>query len=80
MTGGSQQLRRYRVARRAGHATDIAALMAGIGIAEARLIDADDVKNPPPADAYRPLSPEWCASCGSALCGCSDMAWAGVAA
>lgn len=55
MTGGSVQLRDYRIARKAGIPTDIAAQTAGIGIAEARLIDADDAKHPPAPDCYQPL-------------------------
>ncbi len=55
MTGGSAQLRTYRIARRDGADTATAAERAGIGIAEARLIDADDAKNPPPAEAFELL-------------------------
>lgn len=49
---GSRQLRNYRQARRNGHGTGIAAELAGISITEARLIDADDAKNPPPPEAF----------------------------
>lgn len=55
MIGGSAQLRTYRIARRDGADTATAAERAGIGIAEARLIDADDAKNPPPAEAFELL-------------------------
>ena len=55
MTGGSEQLRTYRIARRDGHPTDIAAQMARIGIAEAKLIDADDAKHPPAPGCFEPL-------------------------
>lgn len=52
MTGGSQQLRQYRIARRDGAAVEGAAARAGITIGEARLIEAEDAKNPPPAEAF----------------------------
>lgn len=49
---GSQQLRRFRIARRDGASIEDAAEIAGIGIAEARLTDREDEKNPPPEDAF----------------------------
>lgn len=55
MTGGSQQLRLYRIARRDGKPLDEACALSGIDPAEARMLDADDAKNPPPAEAYELL-------------------------
>jgi len=55
MTGGSQQLRRYRIARRDGATVHTACVEAGISISEARLIEAEDLKNPPPAEAFELL-------------------------
>jgi len=55
MPVGSLQLRTYRIARRGGKSTNDSALEAGITMGEARLIDADDAKNPPPEEAYTPL-------------------------
>lgn len=55
MSTGSTQLRTYRIARRAGKSTNDSALEAKITMGEARLIDADDAKNPPPEEAYLPL-------------------------
>lgn len=49
---GSRQLRVYRNARRDGLPTERAAEIAGIALTEAKLIDADDAKNPPPAEAF----------------------------
>lgn len=50
--GGSQQLRRYRIARRDGATVATACVLAGIGMGEARLIEAEDLKNPPPPEAF----------------------------
>jgi uncharacterized protein (UPF0335 family) len=50
--GGSQQLRIFRRAIRDGATTADAAETAGIGMTEARLIVAEDAKNPPPEEAY----------------------------
>jgi len=55
MTGGSQQLRKYRRARRDGMPTEAAAEHAGIPIGEARMWDVEDAANPPPAEAYELL-------------------------
>lgn len=56
MIGGSQQLRTYRRARAKGLPTEQAAALAGIQIGEAKLIDAEDARNPPPTDALLPIS------------------------
>lgn len=53
--GGSQQLRLFRRARRDGSTIEVAAVLAGMGIAEARLHAADDDRNPPPEEAYELL-------------------------
>lgn len=55
MTGGSQQLRRFRIAHRAHGDIERAAGEAGIALAEARLTVASDAKEPPPEEAYRLL-------------------------
>lgn len=55
MTGGSQQLRLFRRQLADGAHVDEAAAVAGIGLAEARMIAADDARTPPPADACRLL-------------------------
>ncbi len=55
MTGGSQQLRIFRRAIRQGFALDAAALWAGISMGEARLIHTEDLKNPPPPEAFELL-------------------------
>lgn len=52
MTGGSQQLRLYRIARRDGATRADACAASGIDEGEAALHDADDAKNPPPPEAY----------------------------
>lgn len=80
MTGGSQQLRRFRIAHRAGASVEHAAGLAGLSIGEAQAWAADDAKNPPPAEAYRPLGHAYCATCARDLCGCVDAAWAGALA
>lgn len=80
MSGGSQQLRQFRIAMRAGATVESAADLAGISMGEARLHVAEDAKNPPPADAFEPLSPTFCAACARHLCGCADTAWRGPAA
>jgi N6-adenosine-specific RNA methylase IME4 len=58
MTGGSQQLRRFRIAVRAGTTCEEAATIAGITLGEAKLIFAEDAKNPPPPEAYVLLGEE----------------------
>jgi hypothetical protein len=55
VTGGSQQLRIFRRARRDGASIEAAAESAGIEIGEARLIAAEDAKNPPPPSAFELL-------------------------
>lgn len=56
MTGGSQQLRAFRQARRNGHGLSQAADIAGIALAEAELIDRDDKREPPPPEAFDPIT------------------------
>lgn len=53
--GGSRQQRIFRRAIRDGASIEDAAELAEIGIGEARLIVADDAKNPPPEEAYELL-------------------------
>lgn len=57
MSGGSVQLRSYRIARRDGATIATACVLSGISLAEARLIEADDAKHPPPLEAFEPLIP-----------------------
>lgn len=52
MNPGSMNLRRYRHARRAGDTMHTACVKSGIQLSEARLIDADDARNPPPPECY----------------------------
>ncbi len=56
MTGGSQQLRLYRRARRDGLSVASACSLSGIGIGEAQFIEAEDARNAPPPEAYELLS------------------------
>lgn len=56
MTGGSQQQRAYRRYRFDGLETEQAASLAGISLGEARLIDQEDARNPPPAEAMEPIN------------------------
>jgi hypothetical protein len=58
MTGGSQNLRMYRRARRDGMNRVVAAELSGIALGEAKLIDADDAKFPPSPEAYELLRVE----------------------
>jgi uncharacterized protein (UPF0335 family) len=53
--GGSLQLRQYRIARRDGATVEDACATSGIPASEARLIEADDAKNPPPPEAFELL-------------------------
>lgn len=55
MTGGFQNLRIYRRARRNGETLERACELSGLTIGEARLTDADDAKFPPPPEAYELL-------------------------
>ncbi|WP_374139456.1 hypothetical protein [Sphingomonas sp.] len=55
MTGGSQQLRVYRRERKAGSTVATACVLSGISMGEARLIEAEDAKNPPPPEALELL-------------------------
>lgn len=57
MTGGSAQLRAYRIARSNGLSAEDAAAFAGIDPIEARLIDEDDANNPPGPECFVPLTP-----------------------
>ncbi len=52
---GSQQLRKFRIARRDGASIADAAQIAGIGIGEATLHAAEDDANPPPPAAFELL-------------------------
>jgi len=51
-TGDSIQLRHFRIARRDGVSIEAAAELVGMSIAEARLTDAEDTRNPPPPEAF----------------------------
>jgi len=55
MTGGSVQLRTFRIAIRDGASLAEAAEKAGISLGEATLHLQDDAANPPPAEAYEPI-------------------------
>jgi len=52
MTGGSQQLRQFRILMRDGWQIEKAAASVGMSIGEARLHVADDAKSPPPPEAF----------------------------
>lgn len=52
MSHGSQQLRRFRIARRDGASIEEAATIADIGLIEAKMHAEADDKNPPPPEAY----------------------------
>lgn len=52
MTGGSQNLRIYRRARRDGETLERACELSGLSHAEAALWDRDDAENPPPPEAF----------------------------
>lgn len=53
--GGSQQLRIYRRAIRDGATMMTACATSGIALSEARLIDAEDRRNPPPEECFELL-------------------------
>jgi hypothetical protein len=61
MTGGSQNLRRFRIAMRDGASIEDAADLAGMSICEARAWAAEDAIDPPPPEAFellgQPISP-----------------------
>lgn len=52
MSHGSQQLRRFRIAVRDGVDIETAAEQNGMAMSEARSWVADDLKNPPPPEAF----------------------------
>jgi hypothetical protein len=52
MNGGSHQLRQYRIAKRDGATMYTACVQSGISLSEARLIDADDLRNPPGPECF----------------------------
>ena len=53
MNGGSQNLRRFRIAMRDGASIEEAADIAGMTIGEARIHAKRDDENPPPEDAFQ---------------------------
>lgn len=55
MTGGSRQLRCFRNAIRDGLPLVVAAVNAGITLAEAELILRDDLRNPPGPECFEPI-------------------------
>lgn len=55
MSGGSLNLRQYRIARRDGATIATACVLSGISMDEARLIEADDLRNPPPPECFQLL-------------------------
>lgn len=57
MTGGSIQLRAYRIARRDGAGMLAACIVSGVSASEARLIEAEDIRNPPAPAAFEPITP-----------------------
>lgn len=54
-TGGSRQLREFRIAMRDGASMEAAADRAGISITEANLILEADRADPPPPECYLPI-------------------------
>lgn len=57
--GGSQQLRQFRISMREGASIEVAAQESGILLGEARLIIAEDKRNPPPEEAFVLLHPRF---------------------
>lgn len=55
MTAGSLQLRRFRIAHRAGKSLMTACVESGLSLAEAKLTLAADAADPPPPEAYEPI-------------------------
>jgi hypothetical protein len=55
--GGSNQRTMFRIARRDGDTLMTACVKSGIPLAEARLWDAEDRKNPPPPECFELLQP-----------------------
>jgi len=55
MTGGSQQQRLYRRHRRDGTTMATACVLSGLSMGEARLLEVEDMRNPPPAEAFELL-------------------------
>lgn len=53
--GGSQQQRLYRIARRDGATMATACVASGLSAGEARLLENDDLRNPPPPEAFELL-------------------------
>lgn len=53
--GGSQQKRTYRRLRRDGVTMATACVLSGISMGEARLLEAEDLRNPPPPEAFEIL-------------------------
>lgn len=58
VTGGSLNLRAYRIARRDGSSVEDACALSGIPPAEAALIERDDERDPPGPECFEPLKPE----------------------
>ncbi len=52
MSHGSQQLRRFRIARRDGASIEDASEQSGLPLIEARMWAKDDAEFPPPPEAY----------------------------
>lgn len=53
--GGSQQQRLYRIARREGATMATACVTSGLSVGEARLLENDDLRSPPPPEAFQLL-------------------------
>lgn len=59
MTGGSNQLRQYRIARRDGATVATACVLSGISMGEARLIEAEAISILDYATDALGLTPPW---------------------